>query len=561
MRKGSSLFFNVVLNLVLALVIYFNAQLGRMLGLEAEILPVSLVWLPTGLSLAALLLFGSIAWPGILLGNLAHNLQQLYIPHEVATLVGALTISLGSLLQALVAYKIMQRWCTSAYFNTVRDVLIFLFPAGIISCLIAPTVGVLTVNALSEFNLETLKSLWVTFWIGDTFGVYLLTPVLVVWTRLRPLGWTRESKIEVLLMILAFISITFLINYYSYPVYHFFILLNIWVAYRFGLRGVTLALFLIGLSIIIPFSLGFGFFNIGFIPHPLLAIVLFLEVLVCISLIVGAIARERYIAKEELAKLNINLRQCVESRNAEMEFSKGETTIKSKLYSIGYIIQGLIHLLEIPMKRINIFARNSLGLLDKVDEAKYSTLKNYLEEIAISENKGYEIIKAIKRQMTVSADQVLKARRADLSQILQSSVDKALSESHRKYPTFSFVMNEEFDRSIQIVTPVSEHLSEAIATFLLIRIQMMKEKLDHQEYLPQITIKTVDLGNHIEVVIEDNGKPITPDQLTPAQAKQTIEDLDITLAHDTLVFLYQGTIEAHTEEKGLSLITILFPKA
>ena len=269
MGKGKTLLFNVALNLVLALIIFFNAQLGKSLGMGGELLPVSLVWLPTGLSLGALLLFGEVAWSGIFFGNLAYNLTQLYMPHDPLTILASVTIALGSLLQAFVAFKIMKRYCSPGYLNTVKDVLVFLIPAGIVACLIACTVGVLTLNALVPMSFADLKHLWVTFWIGDTFGVYFLTPLIVVWTQLRSIGWNNERWTEVLLMVSSFVLLTFLIDYTSYPMYHFYILLNIWVAYRYGLRGVTLALFLIGLAIIIPFTLGFGFFNRGLCSQPL----------------------------------------------------------------------------------------------------------------------------------------------------------------------------------------------------------------------------------------------------------------------------------------------------
>lgn len=565
--KEKSTLFNFVLNAILTLAIYFFAQMGKSLGLQGELLPVTLVWLPTGLSLAALLLFGTVAWPGILLGNLAYNVQELYVPNEWVPIVVAGVISLGFLLQALIADRIMRTYCTPGYFNTVKDVLIFLFPAGIFCCLIASTIGTVALNFIRPLSQEEVKAIWPTYWIGDTFGVYLLTPLLVVWMKMKKgIQWPKERVGEILLMILAFLFITLLIDYYAFPMYHLYILLNIWVAYRFGLKGVTLSMFLIGLAIIVPFAAGFGFFRSNFGWDPLLAIVLFLEVLVCASLIVGAISQEKSAIEEAMDYLNRHLSESLKSQEDHMEFGKGETQIKNKLSTISLLVLGLIRLLEIPMKRINVFAKNSLGLLDKTDldpDTKYATIKNFINEISESESKGYEIIKAIERQSSLSTQQALKVQKVDLSQILENSIDGATKEAHKKYPMLSYVISEELDRSIKVGVPVPDNLSKAIEDLILMRVQLVKERVDQDEVRATLKIKTKDQKHKVEIVIEDNGKPLSPilaDYLTNVfQKKQTIEDLGVTLAHDTIVYLYRGTIQV-AYENGIHKISIQLPK-
>ena len=208
------------------------------------------------------------------------------------------------------------------------------------------------------------------------------------------------------------------------------------------------------------------------------------------------------------------------------------------------------------MKRINVFARNSLGILDKTDmepEAKYKNIKNFLQGIVESENKGHEIIRAIERQ--AATDATLKT--VLLSEVIKAAIDRTLTRAHKRYPTLSIHLTEELDNALEIVTPVPDHLSEALSNILMLRIQKLGIS-------PHITVKSSDLKNHFEIVLEDNGTPLTTEeveQLTSlSHLKQTIDDLDITLAHDTIAVLYQGTIEAHTDSSGLNQITIIFPK-
>lgn len=66
-------------NIFLIFIIYYTAELSRLLGNEGTPLAISIAWPATGFSLAALLLFGYRLWPGIFLGNFCYNLLYLYL--------------------------------------------------------------------------------------------------------------------------------------------------------------------------------------------------------------------------------------------------------------------------------------------------------------------------------------------------------------------------------------------------------------------------------------------------------------------------------------------------
>src|SRR5262245_38894682 len=79
--------------LALLAAVYFGAaKLGLTMALVAE--QVTAVWPPTGIALAALLLFGSRAWPGITLGAFLANATVNAPPAAVAG------IALGNTLEA-----------------------------------------------------------------------------------------------------------------------------------------------------------------------------------------------------------------------------------------------------------------------------------------------------------------------------------------------------------------------------------------------------------------------------------------------------------------------------
>src|SRR6516225_2754188 len=80
-------------NLLLAAVYFAAAKFGLRLAFEAE--QVTLVWPPTGIALAAMILFGYRVWPGVALGAFLANFTT---PNETFEI--ACSIAVGNTLEA-----------------------------------------------------------------------------------------------------------------------------------------------------------------------------------------------------------------------------------------------------------------------------------------------------------------------------------------------------------------------------------------------------------------------------------------------------------------------------
>src|SRR5678816_4886642 len=85
--------------LVVAVLYFIGAELGLSLAsLHENVTPV---WPPTGIAIAALLIFGPRVWPGVFAGALAANLA-LNLP--VASDIG---IATGNTLEAILAWYLL----------------------------------------------------------------------------------------------------------------------------------------------------------------------------------------------------------------------------------------------------------------------------------------------------------------------------------------------------------------------------------------------------------------------------------------------------------------------
>ena len=121
-------------NLLLALVCYPVARLGLLFALDAS--GVSLIWPLTGVSVAALLLFGRDLWAGIWLALFVNSLVN-KTPFALA--VG---IASGStFMPVFAAYVLTERARFDNTFRHVRDVLSFVTIGVIVSPIISAFVG------------------------------------------------------------------------------------------------------------------------------------------------------------------------------------------------------------------------------------------------------------------------------------------------------------------------------------------------------------------------------------------------------------------------------------
>ena len=128
--------------LSLAFVYFVTGRLGLLLAIPPGY--ATAVWMPSGIALACVLLFGGRVWPGVFLGSFAVNVGLGFDPSSAATVARSLamagTIALGASLQALVGTKLIRRFVGFPHpLADGKDVLRFLLLGGPASCLINST--------------------------------------------------------------------------------------------------------------------------------------------------------------------------------------------------------------------------------------------------------------------------------------------------------------------------------------------------------------------------------------------------------------------------------------
>src|ERR1700676_488523 len=184
----------------LSVVYFFVGKLGLTLAVVNP--SVSAVWPPTGIALAAFLIFGYDVWPAIFIGAFAVNLTT------AGTAGTSFALAIGNTLEGLVGAYLVSRYAYGRQaFTRVNDVLRFAFLGGVVSTSIAATVVLLSLIAGGLIHGADRTQVWLTWWLGDMIGAIVFAPCLILWSvRPRFLQERRTIQDATLILSLLFVG-------------------------------------------------------------------------------------------------------------------------------------------------------------------------------------------------------------------------------------------------------------------------------------------------------------------------------------------------------------------
>jgi PAS domain S-box-containing protein len=275
----------------------------------------SAVWPPTGLALAALLLFGWRIWPAILVGAFLVNLTT------AGTVATSAAIAAGNTIEAVVGASLVRRFADGTrVFNSVRGVLKFVVLAGVLSTAISATAGTTTLAAAGLAPWSDFQRIWLTWWLGDATGALVLTPVLVLAAVEPAIAWNGRRVAEALLLLAGLGLTGALVFHRSDPPPSTFLCVPFpfWAAFRYGRREAATATLLLSVLAVWGTVRGYGPYARASTNDTLLFLQVFMGGLTVMGLIVAAVVAERQRVEHELRAARDDLEATVATRTESL---------------------------------------------------------------------------------------------------------------------------------------------------------------------------------------------------------------------------------------------------
>lgn len=272
---------------------------------------ITLIWLPAGIAVAALVRWGPGMWPSV---SLAAFLVNWFIGSAIPLAMG---IALGNTLAPLFAAYWLKRTTFDISFVRQIDVVSFIIASGL-GMLISATGGVICLYLAGLTALDGVGVAWLTCWVGDTVGVLLAGPLLQPLTRENLARLSGQQRGLALWFVVAgcVAWFAFVMNYgqlgLRLPIAFLTLPLFAWAAMHFGVIAAAVAC--LGFAMVAAWSAsaGMGIFHLGDAQLGLILLWSYIATTQLTGLSLSALKSERDRASSVLFKSEERLRMTYE---------------------------------------------------------------------------------------------------------------------------------------------------------------------------------------------------------------------------------------------------------
>lgn len=347
----------VGLNAVLALMYFTAAKLGLALAIVHP--SASAVWPPTGIALAAFLLYGNRVWPGIAIGAFAANVTN------VGTIATSLGIATGNTLEGFVGAWLVNRYAMGRNtFMRAVDVFKFAGLAAGLSTVLSATIGLTSLTLGGYAEWREFLDIWITWWLGDAVGALVVTPALLFWGlyyRVRRPRRPFEATCSILFFVATAIAFFNGTGDPNSPIAWVWIPVVVWVSYSFGPRASATMVLLLSMLTVFGTTQGFGPFALPSRNISLLILQAFLGTVSVLAMTLSAVAATRLRLLSQIFRARDELEIRVQERTSEL--SRANEALSEEIYERSRLQKELLDAGERERQRLGRDLHDDLGQL------------------------------------------------------------------------------------------------------------------------------------------------------------------------------------------------------
>ena len=300
---------SVVGKFVLVALAYFvTAQLGLLVPYKESI--VTLIWLPTGIAVGAIMRWGRISLPAIFI---AATCAELSIGVSIITALG---IACGNTLAPLVTACLLNKFKFNHNLTQQKDIGLIIAAAGL-GMLISATGGTFAIYSSVLITADSLQKAWVVWWVGDIVGVLLALPLILnIHKSSSYINAKQSYQFLVWLFIFAlseFALSTLVPDPNKKFMLSIFLILPIviWASMNFGIVGGSIVVIALSIIAVWGTSQGVGSFYSINSNEGLFSLWMFIVTLVVMMLLISVLQSERDLTAKALSTNARQLRSVI----------------------------------------------------------------------------------------------------------------------------------------------------------------------------------------------------------------------------------------------------------
>lgn len=280
----------------------------------------------------------------------------------------------------------------------------------------------------------------------------------------------------------------------------------------------------------------------------------------------------------------------MEEPNKEIERLRLQVKNLEKLSSLGLLSAGIAHEIQNPLNFVINFSKLSGKLVNDLKEVmeeekevltpecwdKLTVIHEELSEILLDlhqnlqkieehGNRATSIIRGILLYSRGKEDEYIPTR---IQQLVKEFVWLSYHSMRANYKGFNIAIREYYDESLPLMTLIPQDFSRAVLNIMNNACYAVyaKSKIASLDYQPVISIDMRKVGEHMQLIIEDNGtgmsekvrsKIFTAFYTTKPAGEGT--GLGLSITKSIIEDKHNGTIQVDTKEGEFTRFTFLLP--
>lgn len=296
--------------IVVTLAYLLTAKLGLMVPYKESV--VTLIWLPTGIAVAAIMRWGYISLPAIFI---AAFVAEFFV--QGLSFFTTSAIACGNTLAPMATAYLLTKLQFNHQLIKQKDIAL-LFSSALLGMLISAGTGVLSLYLSHLALYENLVKIGVTWWVSDSIGVMLALPLLLNISR-NKLHFKRIQVYQLIAWLVLFILCMLVITTWVPSINQQFMLsiflmlpFLIWATVNYGLVGGSVVVISLSTIAVWLTAHGYGYFHHADKNGGLAGLWTLMLTLVIIMLQIAVMQSERRLAVNALRSNEKKLRAVID---------------------------------------------------------------------------------------------------------------------------------------------------------------------------------------------------------------------------------------------------------